>query len=77
MTLVADGVYMPLPVKRFSLVEEVHEMVLLPSIVELLMFVKNELAASKKRLGEKKTSKEKKAAKERVRPSFVTKFEKK
>ncbi|RCH80640.1 hypothetical protein CU097_003534 [Rhizopus azygosporus] len=63
---------MPLPVKRFSLVEEVHEMVLLPSIVESLMFVKNELAAAKKRLGEKKTRKEKKVAKERIRPSFMS-----
>ncbi|RCH99849.1 hypothetical protein CU097_015641, partial [Rhizopus azygosporus] len=66
MTLVADGVYLPLLIKLFSLVEEVHEMALLPLIVESLMFVKNELAAAKKRLEEKKTRKEKKAAKERM-----------
>lgn len=40
MTLVADGVYLPLLIKLFSLVEEVHEMALLPLIVESLMFVK-------------------------------------
>ncbi|ORE01295.1 hypothetical protein BCV72DRAFT_339521 [Rhizopus microsporus var. microsporus] len=75
MTLVADGIYLPWLVKRFSLVEEIHQMVLLPSIVESLTFVKNELVATKERLDEKKLRSEKKTAKERIRPSFITKFQ--
>ncbi|RCH91092.1 hypothetical protein CU098_007774 [Rhizopus stolonifer] len=40
MKLLADGVYMPIALECFSLVEEIHQLVDLPSIVEALCFVK-------------------------------------
>ncbi|KAG1098298.1 hypothetical protein G6F40_011979 [Rhizopus arrhizus] len=44
MKLLADGIYMPMAFERFSLVEEIHQLVHLPAIVEALFFVKSELA---------------------------------
>ncbi|KAG1515116.1 hypothetical protein G6F52_009758 [Rhizopus delemar] len=44
MKLLADGIYMPMAFERFSLVEEIHQLVHLPGIVEALFFVKSELA---------------------------------
>ncbi|KAG1138949.1 hypothetical protein G6F37_013237 [Rhizopus arrhizus] len=44
MKLLADGIYMPMVFERFSLVEEIHQLVHLPGIVEALFFVKSELA---------------------------------
>ncbi|KAG0782212.1 hypothetical protein G6F17_011432 [Rhizopus arrhizus] len=43
MKLLADGIYMPMAFERFSLVEEIHQLVHLPAIVETLYFVKSEL----------------------------------
>ncbi|KAI8638381.1 hypothetical protein BD408DRAFT_477679 [Parasitella parasitica] len=43
MKLLADGIYMPVAFNCFSLVEEIHQLVHLPSIVEALYFVKSEL----------------------------------
>jgi hypothetical protein len=40
MTLVADGIYLPLMVKCFSLVEDAHDLIHIPSIVESFSFVK-------------------------------------
>ena len=40
MKLLADGIYMPMAFERFSLVEEIHQLVHLPGIVEALFFVK-------------------------------------
>ncbi|ORE18491.1 hypothetical protein BCV71DRAFT_179465, partial [Rhizopus microsporus] len=39
MKLVVGGIYLPTAIKRFLLVEEVHELVHLPSIVEVLFFL--------------------------------------
>ncbi|KAI8377244.1 hypothetical protein BD560DRAFT_325883, partial [Blakeslea trispora] len=40
MTLPCPGIYMPVAIKRFSLVEEIHQLVLLPSVVVACWFVK-------------------------------------
>ncbi|KAI8357865.1 hypothetical protein EDC96DRAFT_465202 [Choanephora cucurbitarum] len=40
MTLSFDGVYMPIAFARFSLVEEIHQLVLLPSALDAFCFVK-------------------------------------
>ncbi|KAI7899592.1 uncharacterized protein BX663DRAFT_576921 [Cokeromyces recurvatus] len=40
MMLLADGVYMPMAINRFSLIEQSHHLVHLPSIVEAFYFVK-------------------------------------
>lgn len=40
MMLPADGVYMPMAINRFSLIEQSHHLVHLPSIVEAFYFVK-------------------------------------
>ena len=39
MKLVVGGIYLPTAIKRFLLVEEFHELVHLPSIVEVLFFL--------------------------------------
>ncbi|KAG1046700.1 hypothetical protein G6F43_010826 [Rhizopus delemar] len=73
MKLLADGIYMPMAFDRFSLVEEDHQLALLPSVVdafyfsELRKFVEEE--ANKKR-----TTEERRAGRERIYPSFVTNF---
>lgn len=38
--LLADGIYMPMAINRFSLLKERHHFELLPSIVEAFYFVK-------------------------------------
>lgn len=38
--LVADEIYMPIAIDRFSLVEEIHQLLHMPSIVEAFYFVK-------------------------------------
>lgn len=43
MMLLADGIYMPMAVKRFTLVKERNYLVNLPSVVEAFCFVKREL----------------------------------
>ncbi|KAL0082687.1 hypothetical protein J3Q64DRAFT_1169726 [Phycomyces blakesleeanus] len=40
MKLLADGIYMSLAFERFSLVEEIYQLVHLPSVVEALFYVK-------------------------------------
>ncbi|KAI8082268.1 hypothetical protein BDF21DRAFT_361310, partial [Thamnidium elegans] len=40
MKLLESGIYFPIAVKRFSLVGEVHELLNLPSIVEVFYYVK-------------------------------------
>lgn len=40
MKLLADGIYMPMAFDRFSLVEEDHQLALLPSVVDAFYFVK-------------------------------------
>lgn len=40
MKLLSDGVYIPMAFDRFSLVEEIHELVQLPSVVEAFCLVK-------------------------------------
>lgn len=40
MELPINGVFMPIAVARFSLAEEIHQLVQLPSIVEALYYVK-------------------------------------
>ncbi|KAL9541120.1 hypothetical protein MBANPS3_009295 [Mucor bainieri] len=42
MKLVAHGVYIPSAIKRFSLMEDAHQLVLLPGLVESLYYVKLE-----------------------------------
>lgn len=41
--LLVNGVYAPIAVKRFSVVEGVNDMIHLPAVVEVLHFVKTEL----------------------------------
>ncbi|KAI8978951.1 hypothetical protein BDB01DRAFT_844005 [Pilobolus umbonatus] len=43
MKLLAEGIYLPIAVERFSLVEEIYELVHLPRMVEALYHVKLEL----------------------------------
>ncbi|KAI8331652.1 hypothetical protein BD560DRAFT_341431, partial [Blakeslea trispora] len=40
MTLASDGIYLPIAIARFSLVEEVHQLVLLPLAIDVFCFVK-------------------------------------
>ncbi len=40
MKLLADGIYIPIVFERFSLVEEIYQLINLPSIAESLYFVK-------------------------------------
>ncbi|KAG2203614.1 hypothetical protein INT47_011708, partial [Mucor saturninus] len=78
MMLFADGIYMPMAIDRFSLVEGSHHLVHLPSIDESFRFVKV-LIANKKIIttvvNEKKTAGEKRMGRGRLRFSFETKFE--
>ncbi|KAI8979878.1 hypothetical protein BDB01DRAFT_852006 [Pilobolus umbonatus] len=63
-----------LEVERFSLVEENHELVHLPRIVEALYHVKLELKKFVDEAHKKRTKEERRVGKERVFPSFITKF---
>ncbi|KAG0781374.1 hypothetical protein G6F21_011679 [Rhizopus arrhizus] len=61
MKLLADGIYMPMAFERFSLVEEIHQLVHLPAIVEALFFVKSELAKFIDEVSQKRKREEKRA----------------
>ncbi|KAI9254796.1 hypothetical protein BY458DRAFT_520644 [Sporodiniella umbellata] len=61
--ILADGVYIPMAINSFSLVEHHHHLVHIPSIVEAFFFIKV------------LTKEEKTVGKERVRFSFETKLE--
>ncbi|RCI02561.1 hypothetical protein CU098_011934, partial [Rhizopus stolonifer] len=74
MRLPADGIYMPMAFERFSLVEELHQLVHLPSIVEALYYVKCELAKLIEKVNQQRKREDKRAGKERVCFSFETKF---
>ncbi|KAI8077281.1 uncharacterized protein B0P05DRAFT_597268 [Gilbertella persicaria] len=74
MRLPADGIYMPMAFERFSLVEELHQLVHLPSIVEALYYVKCELAKLIEKVNQQRKREDKRAGKERVCLSFETKF---
>ncbi|CAO0800133.1 unnamed protein product [Mucor circinelloides] len=75
MMLLADGVYMPMAINRFSLIEQSHHLVHLPSIVEAFYFVECELNNFVVKVNEKETNEEKRIGREGVRFSFETKFE--
>ncbi|KAG2211172.1 hypothetical protein INT47_006291 [Mucor saturninus] len=75
MFLLADGVYIPMAINRFSLVEQNHYFLQFPSIVEAFYFVKCELNKFVVRVNEKKTSEEKKIGRECVRFFFETRLE--
>ncbi|KAG1041008.1 hypothetical protein G6F43_012186 [Rhizopus delemar] len=74
MRLVGDGVYMPMAFSRFSLVEEEHQLVLLPSAIDAFCFVKSELDKFVEKVSKKRTKEERAAARAKIHPSFVTKF---
>ncbi|KAI9264609.1 hypothetical protein EDC94DRAFT_640275, partial [Helicostylum pulchrum] len=66
MKVIVDGIYMPVALKRFSLVEEPHELVHLPAVVEALCFVKDELGTFPVEVQRKRKRPERNAGKERV-----------
>ncbi|KAL7313116.1 hypothetical protein PS15m_006900 [Mucor circinelloides] len=72
--LLTDGVYCPIAVKRFHLVGEIYEMINLPSIVEVLTFVKIELDKFAEEVVKKRKRGERKKMMDRVFPSFKTHF---
>ncbi|KAI8357862.1 hypothetical protein EDC96DRAFT_514711 [Choanephora cucurbitarum] len=74
MTSTSDGVYMSIIFERFSLSEEIHQLVFLPSALDAFCFVKSELELFKRRMMQKKTRSEKEEAKDRIHPSFVSKL---
>lgn len=74
MNLLVDGVYTPILIKRFSLVEGVFDIMSLPTIVEVLSFVKVELFKFVEAVEEKKKKGVKKMMKERICPSFHSGF---
>ncbi|KAI9254795.1 hypothetical protein BY458DRAFT_461973 [Sporodiniella umbellata] len=73
--ILADGVYIPMAINSFSLVEHHHHLVHIPSIVEAFFFIKRELNNFVAKVNEKRTKEEKTVGKERVRFSFETKLE--
>ncbi|KAI8377246.1 hypothetical protein BD560DRAFT_348756 [Blakeslea trispora] len=75
MTLPCPGIYMPVAIKRFSLVGEIHQLVLLPSVVEAFWFVKCELHKFQAKVLAKASNKEKERTRKMICPSFITKFE--
>ncbi|CAO3691117.1 unnamed protein product [Rhizopus stolonifer] len=77
MKLLSNGIYMPMAFERFSLVEEIHQLIHLPSIVEALSFVKSELGKFVDEVNQRGKREEKRAGKDRIYLSFKTKFEKK
>ncbi|CEP14596.1 hypothetical protein [Parasitella parasitica] len=75
MQLIVHGVYIPVAIKRFSLVEQTHHLVLLPGMVESFYFVKLEINKFMDMVLTRKSKKEKQMNRVRVEASFVTKFE--
>ncbi|KAI9245446.1 hypothetical protein BY458DRAFT_528873, partial [Sporodiniella umbellata] len=73
--ILADGIYIPMAISRFSLVEYCHHLIHIPSIVEAFFFVKRELNNFVVKANERKTKEEKRVGRERVRFSFETKLE--
>ncbi|KAG1294133.1 hypothetical protein G6F60_006049 [Rhizopus arrhizus] len=74
MSLVNDGIYLPVMVKRFSLVENESNLMNIPLIVEALSIVKDELPKLEKRYKGKRKEKTKES--EYVKPSYQTEFNK-
>lgn len=77
MTMESDGIYVPVLIKRFLLVEEAADLMDIPAIVQAVALVKEGLAEFKSALREKISREQKMSQRELIRPSFATKFEKK
>ncbi|RCI06630.1 hypothetical protein CU098_012877 [Rhizopus stolonifer] len=75
MSLKAEGIYMPVMIKRFSLVSNSSELMNTPLIVEAIGAVKNEFASFKAKYQER-TKEEVEKISNLMKPSFVTKFKK-
>ncbi|EIE86859.1 hypothetical protein RO3G_11570 [Rhizopus delemar RA 99-880] len=75
MTLKVDGVYMPIMVKRFSLVSNKSELMNTSLIVEAFGAVKEEFASFEERY-KGRNRKENEELSKFMKPSFITKFEK-
>ncbi|CEI89074.1 hypothetical protein RMCBS344292_03446 [Rhizopus microsporus] len=74
MTLVEDGIYLPIMVKRFSLVENESQLLNVATIVEALGLVLGELQSLQKRYKGKRREEAKKSP--FVKPSYKTEFKK-
>ncbi|KAI8062027.1 hypothetical protein BDF21DRAFT_479097 [Thamnidium elegans] len=72
--LFVDGIYCPIVIKRFCLVEGIYDLINLPSVVEVFTYVKNELDKFVEEVENKRKRKEKEKMEERICPSFVTNF---
>ncbi|KAG1358321.1 hypothetical protein G6F62_000803 [Rhizopus arrhizus] len=74
MSLVNDGIYLPVMVKRFSLVENESHLMNIPMIVEALSIVKDELPKLEKRYKVKRKEETKESG--YMKPSYKTEFNK-